>query len=77
MYRVLITSEVEKTRLTKREHKVIGQEQAADGESLIDTYGWPDQVEERVVIEIKVLEQVVEEIDLPAVIAAVNGLKLA
>ena len=37
MYRVLITSEVEKTRLTKREHKVIGQEQAADGESLIDT----------------------------------------
>lgn len=77
MYRVLISTDVEKTRMTSRDHTVIGEEYEEGQEKPKKIYGWPDQVEERVIVEVKVLEQQVEEIDLPRVIAAINGLKLA
>ena len=75
MYTILITQEVEKTITTPSTHKIIGQE--VEERIAKDVYGWTEQEEQMALVEVKILEQQVETLDLPAVIAAVNGLKLA
>ncbi len=75
MYTVLITEETEKMITSPSRHKVIGQE-IEEGIAK-DVYGFPDQIQQMALVEVKILEQQVETLDLPAVIAAVNGLKLA
>lgn len=77
MYKIIITTEVQKTRMTSRDHKVIGEKFEEGHDEPTRVYGYVDQVAERVIVEVKVLEQQVEEIDLPTVIAAINGLILA
>lgn len=75
MYHIKITKWVETERWSPREHTVLSEEPDEDGK-IIKEYGYPRQVKEKGQKEIAVLEQTVEEIDLPAVIAAVNGLTL-
>lgn len=75
MYHVKITQWVETEVLTERKHTVISEDYN-DDDKLIKEYGYPRQVKEKGQKEIVVLEQTVEEFDLGAVIAAVNGLEL-
>ena len=75
MYHVKITKWVETEQWSPREHGVVGEDVKEDG-TVVKEYGYPRQVKEKGQKEIAILEQTIEEIDLPAVIAAVNGLTL-
>jgi hypothetical protein len=75
MYHVTIKKEVEKTTLTDRNWTTIEHEQLEDGTQK-PIKGYTPQEEQRVIREVVVLDQMVEELDLPKVIAAVNGLEL-
>ena len=76
MYTILITEEVESTRYTNREWVVLKEEQVEGEDKPLKKFGHTPQVKEKYMKTVKVLEQTVEEIDLPQVIAAVNGLTL-
>ena len=76
LYTIKITKQNETRVTARRSHTVIGQETNDEG-VVLDVMGWPEQVEEVIWEEVTVLEQQVEDLDVPAVIAAVNGLKLA
>ena len=75
MYHIIIKKEIEQTRLTERQWTTVDYEILEDGsqKKVID---YTPQVEEKVMKEITILEQVTEELNLPLVIAAVNGLEL-
>lgn len=75
MYHVKITKWVETEQWSPRDHGVVGEDVQEDG-TIVKEYGYPRQVKEKGQKEIAVLEQTIEDIDLPAVIAAVNGLTL-
>lgn len=75
MFHIRITQWVETEKMSEREHTVLSEEYNDDGK-LIKEYGYPRQVKTKGQKEIVVLEQTVEEFDLGAVIAAINGLEL-
>lgn len=68
MYKVVI-SKITLEKVDTRDYKIVGKEE--DGEN---NYGYVHDYEEKDV-ERKVLEQLVEELDINAVIKAVNGLE--
>ncbi len=76
MYTILITEEVESVRHTNREWVVLKEEQVEGQAKPEKKFGHAPQVKEKYMKTVKVLEQSVDEIDLPNVIAAVNGLIL-
>lgn len=75
MYHVKITKWIETEEWSPRDHGVVSEEVNEKGD-VIKEYGYPRQVKQKGQKEIAVLEQTIEEIDLPAVIAAINGLTL-
>lgn len=76
MYTILITEEVESMRYTGRAWEILKEEQEEGQDKPEKKFGHTPQVKEKYIKTVKVLEQTVEEIDLPKVIAAVNGLTL-
>ncbi len=75
MFHIKITQWVDTEEWTEREHTVISEEPDENGK-IVKEYGYPRQVKTKGKKEIAVLEQTVEEIDLPKVIAAINGMDL-
>jgi hypothetical protein len=75
MYRIWITKQVETDQWAPRKHTTLA-EAADENGNIIKEYGYPRQVREKGYTEVTVLEQTVDELDLGAVIAAVNGLEL-
>lgn len=69
-YTITIQQEREETRLTGREWQVLKQD--ADGKP---ERGYTPQVEERRIVKVTVLEQTVDELDIVAVIKAINGIE--
>jgi hypothetical protein len=72
-----LTKDTQVKTLTERQWRVLGKKDIEGQEKREDEMGYTPQVTEKKIIQVTVLEQSVEELDLPQVLAAVNGLKLA
>jgi hypothetical protein len=70
MYKIVISCEREETELTKREYHRTGRKDN-DGK---DEWEYGPQVEERQIVTRVLLEQSVDELDVIAVIKAINGI---
>lgn len=68
-YTITITKTETVTRKVGKEWKVIGQDP-----DQTDVYGYTPEIEKEVETETKILEQTVVDLDLHAVIKAINGL---
>lgn len=73
-YEITIKKRRDVTKLAGKEWKVVGQEFDKDAERLKDTYGYTPEIERPVTEEVEVLKQTVDDIDLAAVIKAINKL---
>jgi len=70
MFKITIEHETEETQTKGREWKVIGSK-----ENDIPEYGYTPEIQKVVQISRTIYMQTVNELDLPAVIAAVNAKK--
>jgi hypothetical protein len=73
MFKVTIEETKIETKVTGNEWKVVAQKEEDGNQTPI--YGYTPEIERRVEVERKVFEQTVEQLDIAAVIATINGLK--
>lgn len=76
-YRITVTRMETVTKKFGKEWKVVGEEQAKGDDNkpyLKDLYGYTPEIEKEATEEVEVLRQTVTELDMIAVIKAINGL---
>jgi hypothetical protein len=71
-YTIKITKSERVTRKTGKEWKVVGQEPDPSGKYMGDKYGYTPEIDREFTEETDVLKQTVEDLDLAAVIKAIN-----
>jgi hypothetical protein len=74
MYEITIKKKDVMVTIQGAEWETIDQEPVNGSDKLKDVYGYTPEIEKREEIEIEILKQVVEELDLAAVIKAINKL---
>lgn len=76
MYTIVIKQVRNMVKTTGKDWTVVGEKAVFSGSvgSTVREYGYTPEIEKRVAVEREVLKQEVDELDLPAVIRAINGL---
>ena len=75
MYHITIKKEIERETWTEKHWTTLEVEYDDEGREK-PKKGYTPQEKEKKVVQVVILDQMVDELDLPKVIAAVNGLEL-